>query len=103
MWAAFGKLAHILKNMDILINLESKLLDLTVGSANKPRVTQSVMKQAMINISFRGQIRNKEIKGDNQNQGYHEGNSGQKVEMGWSRSQTERQQMDTKNITMETS
>lgn len=77
MWAAFGNLAHKLKNTNIPINLKRKVFDscilpvatygmetatLTVKSSNKLRVAQRAMERAMLNISLRDKIRNKEIR-----------------------------------------
>lgn len=48
----------------------------------------------MLHISLNDKIRNQE---ENQGKRYYGGNRDQKAEMGWLRSQTGQQQMNTKN------
>jgi hypothetical protein len=75
-WAAFGKLSHILKS-SIPMCLKRKVynqcvlpvqtygaetLTLTQKSANKLRVTQRAMERAMLNVSLRDHITNRQIR-----------------------------------------
>lgn len=76
-WAAFGKLAKILKNRRIPLHLRVKVFDqcilpvLTYGAqtwtftkqtVTKLQVTQRAMERSMLGISLRDRIRNEEIR-----------------------------------------
>lgn len=76
-WAVFGRLSYILREPKIPINLKRKVYNtcvlpvatygletasLTKGSANRLRICQRAMERAMLGISLRDRIRNKEIR-----------------------------------------
>ncbi|KAM0735271.1 LINE-1 retrotransposable element ORF2 protein [Formica fusca] len=76
-WAAFGKLSYILRNPRVPTNLKRKVNDtcilpvttygletatLTVSSANRLRVCQRAIERAMLGISLRDHIPNKEVR-----------------------------------------
>lgn len=99
-WAAFGNLAHVLRNQRIPINLKHKVYDscilpittygmetmtITRSSANRLRICQRAIERAMLGISLRDRIRNKE-KEKNKDKRRSRANREEQMEMGRTRS-----------------
>lgn len=76
-WAAFSRMAYILKNHDVPISLKRKIYNtcilpvatygletvtMTHANANKLRVCQRAMERTMLGISLRDRVRNKDIR-----------------------------------------